>query len=141
MENRTFADRYKVNCTPSYLTSFTNEEGPWSENARRIAAGLAWGREKDRLLGWVRNQMRRQLTVKQRRAIELHFFKALTFVEIGIEMNCSPSAACRTVQRGIKTLQLAAIQDGVTYGDQWQPKVKKVRRIEAARTLRQALPR
>lgn len=113
MENRTFGDRYKVNCCPSVMAEFTYEEGPWSEDEQTIAIGLAWGEEKKRLLQWVRRRMRLMLTSKQRRAIALHYFKDLTFVEIGVIMGCSPSAACRSVHRGIARLRDAAIQEGV----------------------------
>lgn len=113
MENRTLADRYKINCSPSIMEGFTNEEGPWNEDGRTIAAGLACGKEKARLLLWVRWQMRLLLTRKQRRAIALHYFKDLTFVEIGAIMGCSPSAACRSAQRGVARLRKAAIKEGV----------------------------
>lgn len=115
MENRTYADRYKVNCCPSIMAEFTNEEGPWNEDKATVAAGLAWGKEKERLLKWVRQQMQRRLTVKQRRAIELHYFKDLTYAEMGPKMGCSPSAAYRSVQRGLERLRSAAKKDGVGY--------------------------
>lgn len=114
MEKRTFADRYKVNCCPSIMAEFTNEDGPWSEDESVIAAGLAWGREKKRLLHWVRLRMRR-LTEKQRRCIELHYFKGLTYIEVGKLVGCSPSAACRSAQRGIEGLRQAARREGVGY--------------------------
>ena len=115
MENRTYADRFKVNCCPSVMAEFTNEEGAWSEDKREVAAGLAWGREKERLLKWVRQQMRRRLTAKQRRAIELYYFKDLTYAEIGRRMGCSPSAACRSVHRGLERLRCAAKREGIGY--------------------------
>lgn len=115
MEKRNYADRFKVNCCPSIMAGFTNEEGAWSEDEREIRAGLAWGGEKERLLNWVRQQMRRQLTQKQRRAIELYYFKDLTYVQIARKMGCSPSAACRSVHRGLERLRCAAKREGVGY--------------------------
>ena len=120
MDNRTYSDRYKVNYSPSVMAGFTNEEGPWSENEQDIVAGLAWGREKDRLLKWVRLQMRRHLTRKQRRALQLYYFKNLTFGEIALEVGCSPSAACRSVQRGVERLRDVAREEGVGYSPRWQ---------------------
>ena len=115
MEKRTFADRFKVNCCPFIMAAYMNEDSPWHEDEAAIAAGLAWGKEKDRLLAWVRLQMRRRLTEKQRRCIDLHYFKDLTYVEIGKKIGCSPSAACRSVQRGLKRLRHAAKEEGVGY--------------------------
>ncbi len=115
MENRTLSDRYKVNCCPAIMAEFTNEEGPWHEAKDTIAARLAWGKEKERLLRWVRWQMRWRLTTKQRRAIELYYFKDLTYVEIGRKIGCSPSAACRAAQRGLERLRGAAKREGVGY--------------------------
>jgi DNA-directed RNA polymerase specialized sigma24 family protein len=113
MDNRTFADRFKVNCCPSTMAGFTNEEGPWNEDEQTIAAGLAWGEEKARLLRWVRWQMRWRLRDKQRQAIELHYFEDLTYVEIGLRMGCSTSAAYRSVRRGLAKLRESARQEGV----------------------------
>lgn len=114
MEKRTFADRYKVNCCPSIMAEFTNEQSPWSEDEAMIAAGLAWGREKDRLLKWVRLRMER-LTEKQRRCIELRYFEGLTYIEVAKLVECSPSAACRSAQRGVEKLRRAARRDRVGY--------------------------
>ena len=111
MEKRSYVDRFKVNCCPSIMADFTNEEGPWSEDEAAIAAGLAWGEEKARLLDWVRQQMRRRLTEKQRRCIELHYFKGLTYAEVGRRTGCSASTAWRSAQRGIAHLRVAARVD------------------------------
>lgn len=111
MEKRTYADRFKVNCDPAIIESYGNGDGPWSETETEVAAGLAWGEEKARLLKWVRKQMRRRLTQKQRRCIELYYFEDLTFAEIGKKTGCAPSSACRSVHRGLKRLQAAAKLD------------------------------
>lgn len=120
MDNRTFSDRYKVSCGPSLMARFNNQDSPWSEDGQDIEIGLAWGREKERLLKWVRLQMRRHLTQKQRRALHLHYFKNLTFGEIALEMGCSPSAACRSVQRGVDRLRDVAREEGVGYSLRWR---------------------
>lgn len=111
MEKRMYADRYRVNCCPFIMAEFTNEESPWSEDEATVTAALAWGKEKALLLKWVRRQMRQRLTLKQRRAIDLHYFKDLTYAEVGEKMGCSASAACRSVLRGIKRLRHAAKVD------------------------------
>lgn len=111
MEKRTHADRYKVSCCPEIMESFADEEHPWRESEAEVADGLAWGEEKARLLKWVRKQMRRRLTAKQRRCIELYYFKDLTYVEAGKKAGCSASSACRAVQRGLIRLRAAAKTD------------------------------
>ena len=113
MEKRNYADRFKVNCGPSAMAGFTNEESPWNEDEQSIAAGLAWGEEKERLLSWVRWQMRWRLREKQRRAIELYYFEDLTYAEIGLRMGCSSSAAYRSVRRGLEKLRESARREGV----------------------------
>lgn len=111
MEKRTFADRFKVSCCPELMQSYANEDSAWHEDEAAVRVGLAWGEEKARLLKWVRKQMRRRLTAKQRRCIELYYFKDLTYVEVGKKAGCSASSACRSVQRGLKRLRAAAKAD------------------------------
>lgn len=111
MEKRTFGDRFKVSYTPQSLDEFTNQDSPWHESAAKVEAGLAWGEEKARLLKWVRKQMRRRLTPKQRRCIELYYFQNLTYRQVGKRTGCCPSSACRAVQRGIHRLRAAARLD------------------------------
>ncbi len=93
------------------MENFGNGANPWWEDEADVSAGLAWGEEKERLLKWVRKQMRRRLTEKQRRCIELYYFKDMTYVEIGKTVGCAPSSACRSVHRGITRLREAARVD------------------------------
>ena len=111
MERRTYADRFKVNCAPEIIENYGNGAAPWQESAEDIDEGLAWGEEKARLLKWVRRQMRRRLTAKQRTAIHLYYFEDLTYAEMGKRMKCAPSSACRSVHRGIRRLREAARVD------------------------------
>tara|TARA_R110001592_G_scaffold133960_2_gene349500 strand:- start:635 stop:1036 length:402 start_codon:yes stop_codon:yes gene_type:complete len=111
MEKRNYADRFKMSCTPGIMESFGNGDNPWSEDEETVNEGLAWGEEKERLLKWVRKQMRRRLTEKQRTSIALYYFKDMTYVEIGKKMGCAPSSACRSVHRGIQRLREAARVD------------------------------
>lgn len=111
MGKRVYADRFQVNYCPFSLAERTNEDGAWHETEAEIARGLAWGEEKARLLKWVRYQMRRRLTDKQRRCIELHYFRGLSFTEIQAQTGISGPSACRIVQRGIERLRVAARVD------------------------------
>lgn len=111
MEKRIFEDRFKVSCGPEIMEGFANEDSFWSEDEAATDAGLAWGEEKVRLLKWVRKQMRRRLTPRQRRCIELYYFKDLTYLEVGHKTGCSASSACRSVRRGIRRLRAAVQTD------------------------------
>ncbi|MBX3176071.1 MAG: hypothetical protein KF886_01800 [Candidatus Hydrogenedentes bacterium] len=110
-EFRRFGDRYQVTCCPELMAAYRNEDSPWSESEAEVAAAIAWGMEKARLLRWVRAQMRRRLTARQRRCIELYYFEGLTHEEVGRRLGCSTSSSCRSVQRGIARLRIAARVD------------------------------
>ena len=111
MEKRIFEDRFKVSCGPEIMEGFANEDSFWSEDEAATAAGLAWGEEKARLLKWVRKQMRCRLTTRQRRCIELYYFKDLTYLEVGQKMGCNTSSASRCIRRGIRRLRAAVRSD------------------------------
>lgn len=130
MEKRTFADRFKVTCAPTIIESFGGGDGAWAETEEEVAAGLAWGEEKARLLKWVRKQMRRRLTEKQRAAIQLYYFEDLTYVEMGVRMGCAPSSACRTVHRAIRRLREAARLDPPSH---LKPRRRSLRRRAGAK--------
>jgi len=129
MEKRTYADRFKVNCNPAIIESYAEGDGAWSETEAEVAAGLAWGDEKARLLKWVRKQMRRRLTDKQRRAIHLYYFEDLTYAEIGVKMGCAPSSACRSVHRGILRLREAARIDPPAHLAERRRSIRRTARV------------
>lgn len=89
------------------------EDAPWHESRDDRERGLRWGREKARLLKWVRNQMGRRLTPTERRCVELHYFEGLTFREAARHTGTQPSSVCRAVQRSIRKLRQAAAEQGV----------------------------
>jgi len=111
MEKRIWKDRFKVSCDPRHMEGFANEDSFWNESEASVMAGLAWGREKARLLKWVRKQMQWRLTPRQRQGIELYYFKNLTYYEVGQEMGCTTSSASRSIERGIHRLRVAARND------------------------------
>ena len=104
--------------------------GNWYESEDDIAAGLAWGEEKARLLKWVKIQMRRRLSPRQRRAIELYYFENLTYAEAGRRMRCAPSTVCRAVHRGINRLREAVYLDPPAHLPRARPTLKRRARVK-----------
>jgi DNA-directed RNA polymerase specialized sigma24 family protein len=81
---------------------------PWYEDEEAIRHGLEWGRKKVRLLRWVESQMMLQLTLTERRCIELYYFKGLNYRQCGQLLGVNASSVYRAVQRGIRKLKIAA---------------------------------
>jgi RNA polymerase sigma factor (sigma-70 family) len=86
--------------------------GIWYESAEDVEAGLDWGARKAALLRWVRRQMGRQLTPRERRCIELYYFQGMTFQAVGEATGIDASNACRSVHRALLKLKMAAQEDG-----------------------------
>ena len=81
---------------------------PWYEDEEAIRRGLEWGRKKARMLAWVESQMLLQLSVNERRSIELYYFKGLNYRECAQLLDMNPSSVYRAVRRGIRKLKVAA---------------------------------
>lgn len=92
---------------------FTNERSPWYESPEDIEAGLERAKERAKLLRWVRIQMSRRLTKRERRCIELYFFKGMTFREAAEATQTTPSSIHRAVRRSLLKLRhAAAVEEG-----------------------------
>ena len=113
-------NRNSITIEPAKLDKFVEAHRMWHETPEEIRAGLEWGRRKQALLRWVRRQMGRRLTLKERRGIELRFFHNLTFAEMGDEMQLDAVNAWRMVQASVKKLQKAAQED-----NSWREKTTK----------------
>lgn len=108
MPRKIRSERVEVPVDPHKLRRQPNENGFWYESEDAVAAGLWWGREKARLLRWVRRQMGRRLTARERACIQLHFFRGLSYREIGAATQTDASSSYRAVRRGIYKLRAAA---------------------------------
>lgn len=113
MKDRTRAGRNAVLMDPAVLRLFETERGAWFESPEEVEAGLEWGREKAALLGWVRRQMGRHLTARERRCVELYFFQGLTYREVGSATGTNASSAYRAVARSLRKLRVQARQGGL----------------------------
>ncbi len=101
--------RIEVLLSPQVLQYFPTTRAAWYETPSEIEAGLAWGKEKARLLRWVRRQMARRLTQRECRCIELYFFNGLTYRDAAGRTKRNASSVYRGVQRAIRKLRRAAL--------------------------------
>lgn len=86
----------------------TADRAFWYETPEEIEAGLEWGRQKAVLLRWVRRQMGRCLTLRERRCVELYFFRGLTLREAGAATGTNASSVLRALRRSLRKLRRTA---------------------------------
>ncbi len=108
---RSRASRFAVSIDPRWLERVENSRGAWYETSEEIESGLAWGHKKAALLRWVRRQMGRRLTRRERRCIELYYFRGKTFREAGSITKTNASSVHRAVARGVRKLRMAAQEE------------------------------
>ena len=111
---RTRALRNEVLLTPDVLKHWAVDQTAWHETQEEIEAKLAWGREKARLLAWVGEQMEIRLTAIERRYLRLYFFEGRTYREVAGITGTNASSVHRGVARGIRKLQIAAKEQGIS---------------------------
>ena len=107
MQNTSRAMRATVSVSPDFLMAFSNAQALYHETYEDIELGLEWGQRKKELLRWVRREMRRRLTPRERRCIELHFFEGFTCREVGVLTGTSTAAAHRAIERALRKLREA----------------------------------
>lgn len=96
---------------PGSLEKMSCDRSMFYETPEEIAAGLEWGRRKAELLHWIRRQMGRRLTRRERRCVELHFFAGKTYQEVGEFTGTNASSAHRAISRAMRKLRQAVRQD------------------------------
>lgn len=111
MERTTRASRMAVQVALSFFEFRTNEQGAWYEAPVEIEAALAWGRRKAELLRWVRRQMEKRLTDRERQCLAMYYFQDLNYLEIGRATGIHASSVCRAVHRAVAKLRAAALED------------------------------
>ena len=110
--DRKSADEIKAISLPKHLIeSIEESRSLWYESPDAIAAGLEWGERKAHLLRWLRRQMRRRLTKRERYCVEKHFFRGMSYRRIGAKTGTAGSSAHRAVRRGLRKLCEAARED------------------------------
>lgn len=109
------------------LHEVSNEKSMWYESPEEIRSLLAWGRQKRRLLRWVRTMATRRLTSTEKEYLVCYFFECMSYKEIGERRGVHPSSVCRGVMRAIKKLRVLAQTSTVAEGI-YRPKRCVVRR-------------
>ena len=108
MCERSRAQRFAISFNPSVIHTFAHERRAWHETPEEIEEGLQWGEEKAALLKWVRRQIGRRLTARERRCVELYFFEGLTYREVGEKTGTHQSSAFRAIKRAVRKLKASA---------------------------------
>ncbi len=102
-EKRFWQDEYLMD--PAKFGVISEADSLWHETDEDVRDGLEYGREKARLLRWVRRHMRSRLTARERHCIELLYFRGLTCREAGERTGTHPSSVHRSAQRGLAKLR------------------------------------
>ena len=108
MDKESRVRRFEVSVSPHSLKRVAVTRGAWYESPEEIEAGLAWGRRKAELFRWVRKHMGRGLTLRERRCIELHFFRAMSCRDVGLATGTTPSSVQRALNRALQKLRRSA---------------------------------
>jgi len=96
--------RNTVFVSSQFLEEIPEAQSLWYETPEEIEQKIQWGKEKSELLKWVKKQMERKLTLKERKYIESYYFKGETLEIISKRFHRHPSNIHRTIRRGIKKL-------------------------------------
>ncbi len=105
--------RHEVLLPPDSLRHFASEDHPWHETPEQVAEGIALGRDRARLLRWVRKVLGQRLTERERRCIELCYFQGMSHREAAAATGTNASSVCRAVRRGLRRLKAAAAEGTV----------------------------
>ncbi len=96
---------------PWVLDKFDRSAAAWYETEEEVRQGVRWGKRKAELLRWVRRHMEGRLTARERRCLELYYFRGMSYQELGEATGTHASSAFRAVKRSVRKLQQAAIED------------------------------
>lgn len=101
----------EIQVSDAHFRSFGNEDGCWYESEEDVSRGLALAQHKADLLRWVRKEMNRRLTPRERTCFDLYYFESLTLREVGDHTGTSTTSAMRAIRRATRKLRRAA-RDG-----------------------------
>jgi DNA-directed RNA polymerase specialized sigma24 family protein len=108
---QTRVNRLGISVPPEAMNGLPESAGAWHETREEVARALAWGERKGRLIAWVRETVRRRLSYRERRCIELHFFEGLSCREAAARAGTSASSMHRGLRRALDKLRDAAETD------------------------------
>jgi len=96
--------RNMVFVSSQFLEEISEAQSLWYETPEEIESKIQWGKEKVRLLNWVKNQMERKLSIKERKYIEHYYLQGETLEAISKKFHSHPATIHRAIRRGIKKL-------------------------------------
>jgi DNA-directed RNA polymerase specialized sigma subunit len=102
---------YMLSMAPDVMDRMPESRRAWYETESEVRAGLRWGKRKAELMKWLRKEMGRRLTAREQHCLELYFFKAMNYEQIGSATNTVSSSAFRAVRRALRKLKSAAEAD------------------------------
>jgi DNA-directed RNA polymerase specialized sigma24 family protein len=105
METKHYPWQNEYPVDPANFDFVDETDSPWHETPEDIQDALDYGCEKARLLKWVRRHMRSKLTARERRCVELLFFRGLSYRQAAERIGIHPSVVHRSVQRGLGKLR------------------------------------
>jgi RNA polymerase sigma factor (sigma-70 family) len=105
------AQRFRVTLAPAIMDRFLRSQGAWFETADDTRERLRRNARHDALMAWVVARMPELLTTRERQCIDLHYFRGLSYREIGEATSTNKTSAFRAVERGIRKLREAKEKD------------------------------
>ena len=100
--------RREYSYDPHILARKFQSGGLWEESEDEIEAGVKAARERELLLRWVRREMRRRLSKKERRYIESYYFYNRSVAAVAQRYEVHFTTVYRSIRRAIRKLQQAA---------------------------------
>ncbi|MFA7693423.1 MAG: sigma-70 family RNA polymerase sigma factor [Candidatus Hydrogenedentes bacterium] len=100
--------RREYSYDPHILARKFQKSGLWEESEEEIEAALKAARERDLLLNWVRREMRRRLTKKERRYLEARYLSNQSVAALAQRYDVHLSTVYRTIRSAIRKLKQAA---------------------------------
>ncbi|MGC8739328.1 MAG: hypothetical protein ACP5UA_11890 [Candidatus Hydrogenedens sp.] len=96
--------RNTIFVSSQFLEEISETQSLWYETPEEIERKIQWGKEKAHLLNWVKKQMERKLTLKEKKYIECYYLQGETLEVISKRFHSHPANIHRTIRRGIKKL-------------------------------------
>lgn len=112
LEQTHFQQEREITFDPAVLARAASIRGIWHETETEFARGLAAARERALLLTWVRREMGRRLSPRERRFLEQHYFNALTRDEVARRNGVHKTTVDRGLRRAVDKLRRAALENG-----------------------------
>ncbi len=103
---------HDFSCDPALLARVAATRSLWHETETEINTALKAAEERALLLRWVRREMRRRLTPRERRFLEQHYFNALPTEEVARRNKVHQATVSRTLHRAVAKLRRAARANG-----------------------------